>query len=248
MMDRERDEELRELLALAAVGALDREEQVRVEAAIADRPDLQAELAELEATAAAMATATAEEPPAHLRGDVLAAIADVPQLAPRHPARLAGSPADMEVDELAPRRRRRWLPAVAAAAVVALLAGTVAVIVVEDGDGGIDTASVVEDESAVVIPLDGAVMSLRLVHAPDVNAFALLGDGVPMPTGDDVYELWMIEDEQPHPVEVFRPRSDGAVEVVMADMAMPAGASFAVTIEPAGGSDQPTGAVVAASS
>jgi anti-sigma-K factor RskA len=34
----------------------------------------------------------------------------------------------------------------------------------------------------------------------------------------------------------------------MADMAMPAGASFAVTIEPAGGSDQPTGAVVAASS
>jgi anti-sigma-K factor RskA len=69
-----------------------------------------------------------------------------------------------------------------------------------------------------------------------------------MPEGDQVYELWLlIDDADPAPVKIFRPDADGTVGVVMDDMTPPEGAGFAITIEPAGGTDAPTGPVVATS-
>jgi hypothetical protein len=92
------DQELRELLALSAVGALTEEEQMELDAALGDRPDLRAELDGLHGAAAVMADAVAETPPPALRANVLEAIAVTPQDAPLAP-----------VVPISSRRRSRWL-------------------------------------------------------------------------------------------------------------------------------------------
>lgn len=246
-------EALRDLLPLAAVGALDASERAALMAAIAGRADLQAELAELEAAAAVMADAAAEPPPTGLREDVMAAVEQLAQLAPLGDATgappgapAAATPGVLHLDR-SRRSRRRWLPAAAAAAVIALLAGTVIAVVGGNDEAQLDVAAVAADDQAVVIPLRGALSTLRLIHSPDHEAIALIGDGVPAPDGNLVYELWMIQDDEPAPLETFRPSREGIVEILMPDTRWPEGARFAITVEPPGGSQRPTGDVVAES-
>lgn len=263
-MTGDRDRELRELIALAAVGALDAGERRALDAQIAGRPDLVAELAELQAVAATLADAAAEAPPEQLRARVLDSIADVPQLptldgglgavGPRSarpdpldrpaPGPSAAAPPAAEVIQLA-SRRRRWAPLAAAAAVLALVAGGVLARTLTTDDA-VDLAAVVADDEAVTYRLDGAISSMRLVHSIEHDAMALVGEDVPMPPGDQVYELWLITAGEPQRVDIFRPHDDGSVEILMVDMAMPDDAVFAVTVEPAGGTEVPTGDVVAA--
>lgn len=246
------DEELRAMLALAAVGALDDAERAELDAALADRPDLQEERRELEAAAATLAFATAMEPPPALRDRVLDAVSQLPR---PHVDRVA--PAETEgpvagghdVAGVVPieRARRRWVaPLSAAAAVVTLVAGAV-VVSTQRGDDDVDVASVVEDDAAVTIALEGRISTMHLVHSPRHEAVALVGEDVPVPDGDQVYELWLIEDGRSQRIDIFRPHDDGTVEVLIPEMTPPDGAAFAVTIEPAGGTDAPTGEVVAAS-
>ena len=211
------DDELRELLALAAVGALDDEERGALDAAIASRPDLQAELAELEDAAAALGDATAEAPPPGLRGAVMASVEDVAQLPP---SVTPAAPDDGVVVGLATgRRRRRWMPVAAAAAAVAVLAGALVAVVGGDDDGGGEVAAVVEADDAVTTELTGDLAGLRLVYSADRQAAALVGEGVPEPTGDDVYELWRIVDT-PERMDIFRPDDDGRVELYLPDPAV----------------------------
>ena len=86
------------------------------------------------------------------------------------------------------------------------------------------------------------------MHSPALGASALVGSAIPTPDDDDVYELWMISDAAPEPVDTFRPDDDGDVELLIEDAASPDDAVFAITIEPPGGSEQPTTPVLAASS
>ena len=253
-MSDDRDRELRELIALAAVGALDRGERAMLDAEIAGREDLLAELAELEAVAATFADATAETPPAQLRVSVLDAIAGVAQLPalddepavhPAAPPPPTAAPPTAKVIRLADRRRR-WAPLAAAAAVVALVAGGLVALDVIGDDDVVDVAAVIDDETAVVMPLDGTISSIQLVHSPTHRAAALVGEDVPLLTDDQVYELWLITDGTPQRLEIFQPHDDGTVEMLMPDMDMPDDAAFAITVEPAGGTEVPTGDVVAA--
>lgn len=240
-MTAERDQELRELIALAAIGALDAGERAALDRELDGRPDLQADLADLEGVAAALADATAEAPPERLRANVLDAIRDVPQL-PGTDAAPATPPAD--VVSLA-SRRRRWSPLAAAAAVVMLVAGGLAVRSLT-ADDEVDLAAVVEDDEAVTYEMDGTIPTMRLIHSSAYGAMALVGEDVPMPEGDQVYELWQIADGEPQRMDIFRPTDDGSVEMLVLDWDAAADAVFAITIEPAGGTDAPTGDIVAA--
>ena len=98
------DDDLRELLALAAVDALDADEQAALEHDLAGRADLRAELEALREAAATIAAATAEAPPPAMRANVLAAIADEPQLAPAAP--VATTPPTDVADNVVPMRAR----------------------------------------------------------------------------------------------------------------------------------------------
>jgi anti-sigma-K factor RskA len=223
------DDELRELLALAAVDALGDDERVQLEAALADRPDLRAELESLRDAAAAMADAVSEEPPPDLRGRLLSAIATTPQLAPEAPVVPIGA-----------ARRRRWVAwGAAAAAVVALAVGAV-VVVTSDGDGEDQVAEVIAADDAVTIPMPGELAGLTIVHSPSEDAAVVLADDVPVPEGDRVYELWAIRDGTPEPFGTFRPASDGTLSVYLAGLDPASAEQWAVTEEPAGGSDTPT--------
>ena len=239
-----RDDELHELVALAAVRALSPQEWRELEDVLAERPDLRDELAELEDAAMTLADATAEAPPPSLRAGVLAAIRDVPQEA-AGPAVSQQAIAPVVSIDAARRGRSRYVLA-AAAAVVAVAVGVVAVNTFDGGSEAADVAEVVDADDAVTIELTGELNGLALVHSPGQEAAALVGEGIPAPRGDRVYELWLIEDE-PERVDIFRPDDDGRVEVLMTDMDPAADADFAITVEPAGGTEAPTGPVVAMS-
>ena len=129
------DDELRELLALAAVGALDDDEQTDVDAALDDRPDLRARARRLREVATTMADAVAEAPPPALRASVLDVIADTPQLPPVDQPGRRPTPPIAPVVPITAARRRRWIAVGAvAAAVVALVAGVLVVSPFGDSD------------------------------------------------------------------------------------------------------------------
>lgn len=222
------------MLALDAVGALTADERAELVLALRDRPDLQAELEELRAAAMLLAADVHEEPPPSLRAGVLAAAASTPQ-----------EPAVAPVVPLAGRRRRtRWLAAgaAAAAAVVALVAG---VVITSDDGPGDQVAAVLDDAGARTIAMEGELAGLSIVYSAIEDAAVLTGRGLPLPADERVYELWEIRgSDPPKPVDTFRPDSDGEVELLLTGIE-PDSATWAITEEPAGGSDAPTTPVIA---
>jgi anti-sigma-K factor RskA len=234
------DQELRELLALSAVGALTQEEQMELDAEIADRPDLRAELVELQSIAATMAEAVAEPPPPGLKASVLAAIAETPQVEAERPV----APV-VPIDSR--RRRNRWLGVgAAAAAVVALAVGALIVLPSDEGDDEI--AAVVDAEDAVEIPMPGELPGVTIVYSAEEDAAVLLAEQVPVPEGDNVYELWAIRGGTPESFATFRPDDEGRLSVYAAGLDPASADEWAITEEQAGGSPtgQPTTDILAA--
>lgn len=81
-------------------------------------------------------------------------------------------------------------------------------------------------------------------YAAGANATLLVGRSgeavlaarrLPPPAAGTVYELWVIHGGRPQPAGLFRGR------LALLTRAVPAGATVAVSLEPAGGSPQPTG-------
>ena len=241
------DDQLRELLALEAVGALSETERAELDAAIEDRPDLRAELESLRGAAATMADAVSEPPPSGLRARVLDSIATTPQEPPLPSAAPEVTPEPVApVVPITAARRHRWARwgAVAAAAAAAVIA--VLVVSPWSGDSTADqVAAVVNASDARTIELTGELTGLRLVHSSSVGNSVLEGQAIVVPEGTDVYELWRIAGSTPEAVvREFRPNDDGTVSVLMTGVD-PSDDVFAVTVEPEGGSDQPTSQPVA---
>ncbi len=246
------DDQLRELLALEAVGALSEIERAELDAAIEDRPDLRAELESLRGAAATMADAVSEPPPSGLRARVLDTIAATPQELPlptAAPEVMAEPEPEQPVAAVVPitaARRHRWarwaaVAAAAAAAVIALL-----VVSPWSGDSTEEqVAAVLNAPDARTIELTGELTGLRLVHSASVGNTVLEGEAITAPEGTDVFELWRILDTAPEAVvREFRPNDDGTVSVLISGVD-PGNDVFAVTVEPEGGSDQPTSEPIA---
>lgn len=245
------DESLRELIALGAVNALDAAEQAELELALRDRPDLQAEAADLRAAAATLADATVTDPPPALRDRVLAALDGEPQATrPDAPGDTATPMAAAVVDPVVPLRRplatrRRWLVPLVSAAAAAALAIGVTVSIIRDGEAPHDPiAAVIEDPDVLLMRFDGEASNLTLAFSAAAGAAVISGSDIEPPHDDHVYELWRIADGVPEPVEIFRPDGHGTVSVLLEGVAHPTDAIFAITIEPPGGSDAPTGEII----
>ncbi len=136
-------------------------------------------------------------------------------------------------------RRRWWIPATAVAAAIVIVGG--ALVVTRDADAPTDDlmAEVLEADDAVTVELTGADGELRLVKSEEHDATVLVGDGVVVPADPEVLQLWAIADGQPASMGTFVPEDDGQVAFVM-EGTEPEGVLYAVTIEPEGGSEQPT--------
>ena len=222
--------ELHDLTGSYVVDALTEPERRAFENHLVDCAACRQEVAELRATSALLAVTTPHEPPAQLRELIMSRTAAMPQRWPAPPARI---------------RSATWLVAAAAALLLALVGG-----------GYWATGlSRTNDRLAAQASVMNAVLS-----APDVQATSadvatggqativssrtratavFVASGLSRPDAAHVYELWWITASgKALPAGTFAPASDGSA---FASMQVGAGSgTVGLTVEPAGGSQQPT--------
>lgn len=253
-----------DLLALGAAGALSDDEYDTLEQLLAADPLLAGEYRELQASALVLAEAASEAPPPSLRASVLEAINNVEQLpaslSTAQPATselsIEASPADASAlpashphapSNVVPIRHRRWMiPATAAAAVFMLLVAGLLVNRFADAPSGDRMSAVLNDDDAATFVLTGSLDGLRVVTSTDESAAVLIGSDVALPDPGKVFQLWAVHDDQMVDVATFTPAATGAVKMLIDDGG--GDAEWAVTMEPEGGSDQPTSDPIAISS
>jgi anti-sigma-K factor RskA len=146
---------------------------------------------------------------------------------------------------LRPRRQLRFaLAAAAAALVVAVGLGAWALSLSRSLDSersarssSEQIAQILSDPTAKRLPMGNRG---ELVRGQDGRA-VLVVSGLPAAPGDKTYEAWVITGGSPTRAGLFR---GGARNVVLLGPAVPKGGQVAVTLEPKGGSDAPTGKIL----
>lgn len=229
--------EIHTLAGAYALDALPPDEERFFESHLSDCGACRQEVAELRATAAILGSAAAEPAPERLRDAVLAQI-DVTRQEPPVLFENAREPVSR------PDRLKAAIAAVAAVALVAV-AGLAAVVAHLDGRlEDVETRSselsrVLAAEDARTVPMSAAGGTARVVVSESIDEAAFLAHGLEDPPDGKVYELWLIRDGVPTPAGLFRPDRDGAtIQILTGEVA--SAEAVAVTIEPEGGSPQPT--------
>jgi anti-sigma-K factor RskA len=225
-------EHVDELIAGQAMYALSPDDEERVALHVAECDRCRRQLREAEALAASLAYGVpAAEPPPDLRDRLLAAVEPVVDAATARPA---------EARPPAARRARSWSwwPRVAAFAVPALAAAVVGL--------AIWNVSLHDDLSGLHSQLfHGRAGNLRgvgnVVVKSDGNA-TLYASIKQAPRGK-TYEAWVIRGKVALPAGLFQ--GGGTVNLKLTRDARP-GDVIAVTIEPDGGTKQPTATPIAA--
>lgn len=214
-----------ELIAAYALDALDEREREEYEAHLRTCDRCRAELPALREAAAALAFAVeSPPPPQRLRGRILEA-------------------ARVERSNVVPLRpwRRLALAASAAAAAAAAIAiglGIWGVSLSDDLDAQREATALLSDPDATAVSLDGA--EGRLLVSPSGRA-ALVVSLERAPEGR-TYQAWVIRDGRPAPAGLFD--ADEGREVLVLDEPVRSGATVAVTLEPDGGVETPSGAAL----
>jgi anti-sigma-K factor RskA len=227
--------DLHSLMAPYALDALDQDERSRFEAHLDQCADCRAEMAGFMATAVRLGDTVRHAPPPALRDRLLAEIGDIPQERPI-------------VTALAERRGlRRTLPRLAMAA--AFLVGAVGVggYLVEhqnaeeanDRSVAMSTVLGADDVTTASKSFD-AGGSVKLYSAPSADAAVIIAKRLPSPGKGKVYQVWMVDTEA-KPTSQGTFVSDG--EMIMKGVAE--ADHIAVTVEPEGGSEEPTAAPIA---
>jgi anti-sigma-K factor RskA len=221
-------EEPHDLVAPYALDALDDQERAAFERHLDECADCRAQLEELQEATTALAYAESAEPPPALRERILEAARSDNGKVVEFPRRRGLFPATAA--------------AAAAAAVVAIGVGLWASSLSRDLDrersanAGYARALQLLGGGAEVTQLADAEGGLLV--APDGEA-ALVVCGLQPAPKDKTYEAWVIEGETPRPAGLFR--GGGGCPPVLLERDVPKGAQVAVTLEPRGGVDQPTG-------
>jgi anti-sigma-K factor RskA len=256
-------EDVHALAGVYAVGALDDPAEVReFEAHLAHCDACADEVRQLQTTAAVLGQAAALPAPPTLRARVLPGIGDVPQDAATPPAASpltttpltpVPQPAEPHPPVHRPTRpaRRRALkwPRVATLAAAACLAVAVAVgvIAIRDQQRLDQLTAANQAISAVLSAPDARATTARatgggtvtLVSAPSRERVLVASSGLPALPNSKTYELWMMGPAGIRPAGLLRPDATGHVPLRVATV--PGGANrVGLTVEPAGGSAQPT--------
>jgi anti-sigma-K factor RskA len=196
-----------------------------------------------EATAA-LAAATAVQPPAQLRDTVLRAVGQTRQLPPAD----AATPATWAP----PRHRRRpgWRPRLAVALAAALAAVAVAAGVVTFGiQGRLDQAQHRDHMVAAVLSASDATMMSRPVRTGGTATVVMshreralvftAADLRVLPAGES-YELWLIGPAGARSAGMIDGSGHGRMVGPMVVSGLAAGDSVGMTVEPDSGSPRPT--------
>jgi anti-sigma-K factor RskA len=219
-----------------ALDALSPEEAARFEQHLEGCDPCRAEVREFREVAARLGATSTEAPPAGLREKVLSHADRIRQDPP------ASAPSDSPAGEAkVTPLRRRWVAMLAAAAVIAV-AGVVGVQVADRATDPTSpslaspAAQVFEAEdaqSATVRTSNGG--ALRVAVSQGRGEMAVDARELPDPGQGRVYQLWTGHGGEMIDAGVLGPDDTGAA------MPMPEpGDTVNVTVEPAGGSEQPT--------
>lgn len=256
------------LLSGYVLDALEPEERAAFEAHLPDCEDCRRELAEFAATTAELSALSATPPPPALRDSVLSAIGQVRQ-EPPDPARepvapagrhagppVAGTPADSTPTDsrVVPIDRRRRTHRVLRSAAAALGAAAL-IAAIALGGWAYGRSQVLGDQRA------GAAAVARIIGAPDAHTFRQPGphgmqvtyvvsrrrdaalvviDNGRDPGAGRTYQLWTVRAD--HGRTTFVPdrtfdRPNGPI-ILTGDIR--SAAALGITVEPEGGSRQPT--------
>ena len=206
------------------------------------------EVRELQATTALLAVAVAAPPPPALRARVMAEIGRVRQLGPE----LLPGTRDSNPDQgPAPIRLVRWTRRAVAVGIAALVLAAAGL--------GVVTFQQREELRQQDATVASALALSDLLTAPDVKVNSVtsgdtvgtvvasserdeavfLSSGLPAVPADRTYQLWVIGADGPESAGLLTLGDQGSTSPALA--ADTSGAqSLAVTVEPAGGSEQPT--------
>lgn len=236
--------DLHTLTGAYALDALPDDERREFERHLATCGACQQEVAELRTTAGRMAAAGYEEPPAGLKGRVMAEIDTVRQERPR-----TVDPREERPGNVVPLSRRRAAQGILAAAAVVLAIAAVALgVTVSELRGQVDTLEAQASQVAdVLAAADAELISLetdvggvaQFVYSSSQGEAVFLAKGLPRLPEDEVYELWLIGADGPVPAGLFRPGERGTATQLLAG-GIGSAQAVAVTVEPAGGSPEPT--------
>jgi anti-sigma-K factor RskA len=203
----------------------------------------QQETRELIATVARIGEAEFQAPPPELKARIMAEIGRTRQLPP-----LGGG--NGNVVELERRRRNRFmLTAAASVAALAIVGGGIAGGIawhehsqnhqVEANSAAI--AAVLSAPDARTVTATGPDGSRGTAVVSDIRHSAVFSAASwPSPPSGKVYQLWVIDAAGARSAGLLHRTADGSVSPVVATNVPAVGASFGVTLEPAGGSKQPT--------
>ena len=224
-----------------AVDALTGDELDQFEKHLRQCPSCAEEVSGLQETAARLGLATAIEPPPGMRGQVLDAANRVRQLPPSGVRVLAGARSRRI------RRLRRTLPRTIA--VTAMAAAIVVLTIVQVGTRHqLRQAQTNSQTIASVLAASDARIQLgsstgggtvtAVISSRDREA-VVTTSGMPALSDARVYQLWVMRGTDARSVAVLPGSGSSATSPVLAADVQP-GDQLAVTIEPAGGTRQPT--------
>lgn len=229
-----------------AVDALDDLERVAFERHLTECADCRAEVASLREAAALLAETTAVEPPAALRDQVLAAITTVRPLPPEVPQAATMSAPEQSRQ---PRHPRFRLLAAAAAAVV--LVGAGAVVWQQPWEDASTQETVPLSVDAVLDASDAKSSSLEfpggaaatITHSDSLKSAVIVTEKMPPPPKGKVYQLWLDQPGRGMVSAGVMPIKEDQTLLLDGDAATATGAG--ITVEPEGGSTEPTSEPIA---
>jgi anti-sigma-K factor RskA len=254
--------DLHHLSGAYAVDALDDAERTSFEQHLAVCPDCRAEVAELSATAHSLASLAEATPPPSLRASVLGSIGQVRPLPPltedagalapaapapiAPPAEVAGTGSDdVEPDaggSVVPIRRRprtAWFAAAAAAAVIAV-GGLAWSPWSDDASSQSPMATVAAAADAQRVSSSNGSLTAQVAYSKQLGKAAIDVTGLPPAPEGKTYQLWYVgPDQVARSAGLLTADAEGNGSMLLQGDAN-AAAAVGMTVEPAGGSTQPT--------
>ncbi len=228
--------DLHHLIAPYALDALEPDDRSRFEAHLAQCEQCRVELVGFLSTAARIGEAEAVTPPPELRERLLAMAASTSQEHPVVTALSQGS------------RVRRFAPRIALAAAVAAAVVGIGGFVAEHEraeDLSADRSHITEVISAEdATTTEGTAAGggeVRVIVSESRDAAVVVGASLPALDEDQTYQVWHMEDGKPTSVGLLG-RGPGVLYVD----GVKGAEAYAVSVEPSGGSPQPTSDPIAA--
>lgn len=244
------DAEIHTLAAPYAVHALPPQEVTLFEQHLAECSACRSEVDEIRETSARLAQAEAVSPPPALKDRVMTRIATIRPLPPI--VEPAAAPARAARGRARLAGWQRWWPRLALGAVAAL----VAVVAVLGGQlsstrDQLDRSRAIgEQMRALVAAPDFRVVRASkdgstgtVVMARSMDTAVVIADGMGPAPADHTYELWTVVDGDMRPAGLLGTTHDGQLGPFTAH-GLDGAAQLGITVEPAGGSEQPTSAPV----